>query len=393
MGDSYDRIRKECHTRGEPDISDATIADWTSYCCEVCMDSLDCRYGNQPLIDGQGHIVKVDECKIGRPKCHVGRLVEGMWVLGLIDRQNREIRLKVCPDKRRDAQTLLRLIRKHIQPNTEIYIDCRRGYDSLNQHQFQHMSRLSRGGVHHKDMAMHPENGRDAQTLLRFTRKHVQPNTTIYTDCWRGYDSVNQHQFQHISVNHSLNFVNPVTGVHTNNIESVWRPLRKRLSRGGIHHNDMAMHPDNGRDAQTQPKITTRALTLSTLHGSEDVTVCIEETNDVKENVVFKLGCLHVIRPLPRIQPAASSRRGFASVVTSSPYKASLLESQAKIRGNEKSGDGVVNGKGNSAARRLFIGKGKKATKTDQEETSEEESDPKYSDSSDSEDNDAVFIL
>ncbi|KAJ4429059.1 hypothetical protein ANN_26055 [Periplaneta americana] len=160
---------------GEPDISDVTIADWTSYCREASMDSLDCRYANQPLIDGQGHIVEVDECKIGRPKFHVGRLVEGMWVLGLTDRQTREIRLKVCPDNHRDAQT------------------------------------------------------------LRLIRKHVQPNMTIYTDCWRGYDSLNQHQFQHMSVNHSLNFVDPVNGVHTNDIESAWQPLRKRLSHGGVH--------------------------------------------------------------------------------------------------------------------------------------------------------------
>lgn len=80
-------------------------------------------------------------------------------------------------------------------------------------------------------------------------------------------------------------------------------------------------------------------------------------------------------------------------MVTSSPYKASLLESQAKIRGKKKSGDGAVNGKGNGAARRSFIGKKKKATRPDQEETSEEESDPKYSDSSDGEDNDAECLF
>ncbi|KAJ4451750.1 hypothetical protein ANN_03221 [Periplaneta americana] len=104
------------------------------------------------------------------------------------------------------------------------------------------------------------------------------------------------------------------------------------------------------------------------------------DTDDAVESTECQAGVSPSdIRPLPRIQPAASSsRRGSASVVTSSPYKASLLESQAKIRGKKKSGDGAVNGKGNGAARRSLIGKKKKATRPDQEETSEEESDPKY---------------
>ena len=87
-----------------------------------------------------------------------------------------------------------------------------------------------------------PSNRRDAQTLLLLIQKHVAPGSVIITDCWRGYDGLNQQNFQHLTVNHTLHFVDPVTGATTNTIEGHWRSLRERLSRGGIRHEDMHLH-------------------------------------------------------------------------------------------------------------------------------------------------------
>ena len=39
--------------------------------------------------------------------------------------------------------------------------------------------------------------------------------------------------------NHSLHFAGQITNVHTNNIQSRWRSLRNRQSRGGIRQNQM----------------------------------------------------------------------------------------------------------------------------------------------------------
>jgi hypothetical protein len=42
-------------------------------------------------------------------------------------------RLEICTDNRRDADTLLPLIQKHIAPGSTIYSDCWKAYGSLEE--------------------------------------------------------------------------------------------------------------------------------------------------------------------------------------------------------------------------------------------------------------------
>ncbi|KAI9090516.1 hypothetical protein DFS34DRAFT_567567, partial [Phlyctochytrium arcticum] len=50
------------------------------------------------------------------------------------------------------------------------------------------------------------------------------PGTLIYSDKWQGYVTPwrNQLGYGHETVNHSENFVDPDTSVHTQNIEANW---------------------------------------------------------------------------------------------------------------------------------------------------------------------------
>ncbi|XP_071577543.1 uncharacterized protein [Temnothorax nylanderi] len=72
----------------------------------------------------------------------------------------------------------------------------------------------------------------------RESKKWILPGTTIMSDCWRSYNCLNSEGFQHLTVNHSVNFVDPDTGAHTQHIERVWREVRANIPRYGTrtHH-------------------------------------------------------------------------------------------------------------------------------------------------------------
>ena len=63
---------------------------------------------------------------------------------------------------------------------------------------------------------------RDANTLLPLITAHVAPGTIIHSDEWAAYNQVQRlpNVSSHELVNHSVNFVEPTTGVHTQNVES-----------------------------------------------------------------------------------------------------------------------------------------------------------------------------
>lgn len=54
-------------------------------------------------------------------------------------------------------------------------------------------------------------------------------------DHWPSYTSLHNYKcYAHREVNHSVKFVNPETGVHTQNIERLWRDMRANILRYGV---------------------------------------------------------------------------------------------------------------------------------------------------------------
>ena len=111
---------------------------------------------NHQRIGGAGMTVEVDECHIHTRKNNVGRTLcgEKWWVVGGICRETKRMFAVIT-------------------------------------------------------------NRRDKETLKKFIFENVEQNSTVYTDCWRGYVDIEQMGlgFVHGTVNHTTNFVNP------NNIE------------------------------------------------------------------------------------------------------------------------------------------------------------------------------
>ena len=116
---------------------------------------------------GQELTVEIDGAKFGKRKYNRGRVVEGKWVLGGICRETKEVFLEVV--ERRDKHTLLPII----------------------------LEKVAQG-------------------------------STVITDCWKAYDDL-KHSFTHLTVNHSLNFVDPNTGAYTQNIENLWWQIKRQL--------------------------------------------------------------------------------------------------------------------------------------------------------------------
>ena len=71
----------------------------------------------------------------------------------------------------------------------------------------------------------------------------------VHSDHWAAYSRVQQlpSVSTHNTVNHSLHFVDPVTGVHTQNVESYWNRVKGKFKRMKGVHEEMLSSYISGR--------------------------------------------------------------------------------------------------------------------------------------------------
>jgi transposase-like protein len=146
-----------------------TAVDWSNFCREVAYDHV--QDHQQPL-GGPGLTVEIDESKFGRRKYNRGKRVEGQWVFGMIERES--------------GRVVLEAVEK-----------------------------------------------RDRATLLPIIKKWVLPGTRIMSDMWKSYDTLGDEGYTHLTVNHSIQFLNPDNGACTNRIESTWRAVKAHMPSSG----------------------------------------------------------------------------------------------------------------------------------------------------------------
>ena len=83
---------------------------------------------------------------------------------------------------------------------------------------------------------------RSKESLIPVLRKFIRPGTEIVSDGWSAYRCVGdltdegeqEALYTHFSVNHSLHYVDPESGRHTNTIEGKWGALKKAIPRQGF---------------------------------------------------------------------------------------------------------------------------------------------------------------
>lgn len=75
---------------------------------------------------------------------------------------------------------------------------------------------------------------RDRATLCRILQRVLLPGSDIHTDDWGAYRNLDRYVANvavHRIVVHRNNFVDPATGIHTQEAESAWARIKYRVKR------------------------------------------------------------------------------------------------------------------------------------------------------------------
>ncbi|KCZ78830.1 hypothetical protein H311_00129 [Anncaliia algerae PRA109] len=151
-----------------------TVCDWFKKLQKLSYIVM--RDESSSKIGGTGHIVEIDESLFSKRKYNVGRVPRSPWVVGGIDLETKE-----C-----------------------FFVE-----------------------VTH----------RNADTLKYIILEKVEPGSLIITDEWRGYWGLEELGYHHITVNHSENFICPLTGANTQLIENTWGWMKRKIRARGLKNN------------------------------------------------------------------------------------------------------------------------------------------------------------
>ncbi len=68
-----------------------------------------------------------------------------------------------------------------------------------------------------------------SKTLMPIIQEKIQPDSIVYTDCWRGYNVLDVSGFKHYRINHSKLFAREKN--HINGIENFWNPAKRHMRK------------------------------------------------------------------------------------------------------------------------------------------------------------------
>ncbi len=140
---------------------------WRYYCRQICMEAVD---DLETMIGGEGCTVQIDESLFSKRKYNRGQVYPEQWVFGGINSENNDCFMVIVPN-------------------------------------------------------------RTKETLQSIIRQKIRRGTTIISDCWASYNGLELLGYEHKTVNHSYNFVDPITLAHTQKVESLWFLSKRRNQR------------------------------------------------------------------------------------------------------------------------------------------------------------------
>ena len=113
---------------------------------------------------------------------------------------------------------------------------------------------------------------RDRASLVPIINHILLPGSEVHTDDWSAYTNLRMYApnvVRHRVVNHSNNFVDPLTGVHTQEIEAAWSRLKYKIkAKKGIRQNHLQSFLDEQmwRDVRGDDDVFSNVIVLLTLY-------------------------------------------------------------------------------------------------------------------------------
>ena len=66
-------------------------------------------------------------------------------------------------------------------------------------------------------------------SLMPIIRRKIEPDSIVYTDCWRSYNALDVSEFKHYRINHSKLFAQKQN--HINGIENFWNQAKRHMRK------------------------------------------------------------------------------------------------------------------------------------------------------------------
>lgn len=163
----------------EFEMARETLLDWFHCLWNVCVHDLSSNLKN---IGGLGKTVEIYEAKVLHRNCRCGKIVNGNWVFGFLERGSQNCFLVVVEK-------------------------------------------------------------RGQEILLPIIKAHVMPGTTLVSDSWRTYNCLNLEGYQQLCVNNCLNFVHPDSGgVRAKGIIGTWREVYSLYGLSRFGNSEQLFH-------------------------------------------------------------------------------------------------------------------------------------------------------
>ena len=199
--------------------SKSTVTDWYNMCKETCGKALSIR---DKLIGTHDRPVQVDEAYFsGRRKNGRGRKMHGD------DEEDEDSAVLITNDDE---------LPENADENQDDYVQF--GIDKRSWRWVVGIYQAPNSVVFER------VPNRSAKTLSAVIDKYVARGSEIHSDQWSGYNCLSSLGFIHKTVNHSTNFVDPISGAHTQGVERAWIEAKMWLKRSRGNRTLLQSHLD-----------------------------------------------------------------------------------------------------------------------------------------------------